>query len=286
MRVNSSGVCSSFRAMSRISLRRSSLCLRSIFFSSSRILRLLFGVELLVDERTSRCLAWMSSTACFIRSMSRRFTISVNSILRIARESSTRARPIFHFARRNFRLSLFATSAYFSSSFVDGILRQTDAFDLFLELPAARVELLVGDLLFVEHDEFADRALAAAELRAEVDDLLRHARRPRDRLDDGQLALLDALGNRHFALAREQRHRAHLAQVHADRVVRLVERTRRQVEVHLLAALALELVVAGRPSRESTTSIPALPNVLKRSSSSSDDVRSAGRSSFTSSYRR
>ncbi len=37
---------------------------------------------------------------------------------------------------------------------------------------------------------------------------------------------------------------------------------------------------------ESMTSMPALPNVLKRSSSSSEDVISDGSSSFTSSYRR
>src|SRR5215212_1354013 len=37
---------------------------------------------------------------------------------------------------------------------------------------------------------------------------------------------------------------------------------------------------------ESTTSMPALPNVLNRSSSSSEDVMSAGRSSLTSSYSR
>ena len=59
-------------------------------------------------------------------------------------------------------------------------------------------------------------------------------RRARDRFDDRQLAALDAARDLDFALAREQRHRAHLAQVHADRVVGLVERARRQVELELL----------------------------------------------------
>ena len=49
-----------------------------------------------------------------------------------------------------------------------------------------------------------------------------------------ELAALDALGDRHFALAGEQRHRAHLAQVHADGVVGLVEGARREVELHAL----------------------------------------------------
>ena len=59
-------------------------------------------------------------------------------------------------------------------------------------------------------------------------------RRARDRFDDRQLAALDAARDLDFALAREQRHRAHLAQVHADRVVGLVERARREVELELL----------------------------------------------------
>ena len=56
-----------------------------------------------------------------------------------------------------------------------------------------------------------------------------------------ELAALDALGDRHLALAGEQRHGAHLAQVHADGVVGLVERARREVELHAVfgpAALA------------------------------------------------
>ena len=69
--------------------------------------------------------------------------------------------------------------------------------------------------------------------------LLGDHRRARDRLDDRELAPLDALGDRHLALAGEQRHRAHLAQVHADRVVGLVERARRQVELELLAPSAV-----------------------------------------------
>jgi hypothetical protein len=50
--------------------------------------------------------------------------------------------------------------------------------------------------------------------------------------------------NRDLALAGEQRHRAHLAQVHADGIVRLVERAGREIEIHLVSALALQLLVA------------------------------------------
>jgi hypothetical protein len=98
-----------------------------------------------------------------------------------------------------------------------------------------------------------------------------------------ELAALDALGDLDLALAGEQRHRAHLAQVHADRVVGLVERARREVELDLLAGLARSSLSSRYFCSESTTSMPALPNVLKRSSSSSDEVMSEGSSSFTSS---
>ena len=66
--------------------------------------------------------------------------------------------------------------------------------------------------------------------------LLRDERRARDRLDDGELAALDAPRDLDFALAREQRHGAHLAQVHADRIVGLVERARREIELELFGA--------------------------------------------------
>ena len=63
-------------------------------------------------------------------------------------------------------------------------------------------------------------------------------RRPRNRLDDGQLAALDALGDLDFAFAGQQRDGAHLAEVHPDRVVGLVERAGRQIELELLGAFA------------------------------------------------
>src|SRR5260221_712095 len=70
-----------------------------------------------------------------------------------------------------------------------------------------------------------------AQLIADDEDALGNGRCAGDRLDDRELAALDALGDGHLALAREQRYRAHLAEVHPDRVVRLVERAGRQVEL-------------------------------------------------------
>ena len=72
----------------------------------------------------------------------------------------------------------------------------------------------------------------------------------RDRaLSTLNLPALNALGDLHFPLARQQGNRAHLAQVHAHRVVGLVEGAGGQVEIDVFPALfGLRLVhlVEGR----------------------------------------
>src|SRR4051812_19671160 len=108
--------------------------------------------------------------------------------------------------------------------------------DLFLDLLRALDDPLVGDLLVVEDHQFADRPLAAVQLIAKCDDLAGDQRRAGDRLDHRQLAALDAAGDFDLAFAGEQRYGAHLAQVHADRVVGLVEGARREIELELFGA--------------------------------------------------
>ena len=110
--------------------------------------------------------------------------------------------------------------------------------DLPQDLLLAVVDLLVGQLFVDEGDELADAALVVLELIAHLHDRPGDRRRARDRLDHRELAALDALGDLHLALAREQGHRAHLAQVHPDGVVRLVERPRREIELDFLGAFA------------------------------------------------
>src|SRR5712691_11413367 len=110
-------------------------------------------------------IARTDSTASFISSIRRRFTASVNSIRRMAFDSSTRARIAAHRHRRYFRLSLvvapLGVSASFCSRFSDGV-------DLLLHLLGSLGDTLVGDLLVVEDHQLADRALAGVELVAEV----------------------------------------------------------------------------------------------------------------------
>ena len=88
---------------------------------------------------------------------------------------------------------------------------------------ALGVPLLVelGVLLVDVADDLLDADLLLLELVAELEDLLDGDRRVEHDLQHAPLALLDALGDLDLALAGEQRDRAHLAQVHAHRVVGL-----------------------------------------------------------------
>ena len=86
--------------------------------------------------------------------------------------------------------------------------------------------ILFSELLFVEGDHFLDVADAATQVFAKPDDLANHDRRARDCLHDAKLATLDALGDLDLAFACEQGNRSHLAEIHADGVVGLLEGSR------------------------------------------------------------
>src|SRR6202521_1809643 len=92
-------------------------------------------------------------------------------------------------------------------------------------------DLLFGQLFVVKLHDFLDRAHALAKIVANRDQFLNDDRRARDGLHHHELPALDALGDGDFALARQQRHGAHLAQVHADGVVSLFEGPRSQIEI-------------------------------------------------------
>ena len=148
-------------------------------------------------------------------------------------------------ARRYFFLSFFGISSSFSASLVKTARALAHLLDLREHFLGALLDHLVGDFLVAEDDQLADGALAGAQLVAGDEDALGDGRRARDRLDHRQLAALDALGDGHLALAGEQRHRAHLAQVHADGVVGLVEGAGREVELGpVFVAVAIEVLVA------------------------------------------
>ena len=108
----------------------------------------------------------------------------------------------------------------------------------------ARLHHVFGELFLVEDHDFFDVAHAALQVFAEGHDFADHDGRARDGLEHAHLAALDALGDFHFAFAREQRNGAHLAQIHADGVVGFFQSAGRQVELDVLALLELEVLVA------------------------------------------
>ncbi len=109
----------------------------------------------------------------------------------------------------------------------------------------AILDHFLGDLLLVEEHDLLDRAHAALQVLADSHDFANHDGRARQRFQHPQLPALDALGDLHFALAGEQRDRAHLAQVHAHRIVGFFQRAGGQVEFHVLARFqfGIELLV-------------------------------------------
>ena len=101
-----------------------------------------------------------------------------------------------------------------------------------------------------EVDDVAQEHLPLVELVAPDDDGLEGERALAQAGDHGLAAGLDALGNGDLALAREQLHRAHLAQIHADGIVRALGRLLGLglgrdplLDLDQLAALAFRLLV-------------------------------------------
>ena len=100
----------------------------------------------------------------------------------------------------------------------------------------------------VGHDQdVADHEGVLVEEIRQRQNLADHQRRAGQRFADGSLATLDALGQFDFPFTGEQRHRAHLAQIHAHGVVGLV--------AEILNELGLDL----RPLRLLLESGLALP---------------------------
>ena len=97
-------------------------------------------------------------------------------------------------------------------------------------------------LVGVAGHQLAQQTLVLLRQLVEAQQLAQHHRVLAQRLVDQPLALLDALGDLHLALAVEQRHGAHLAQVHAHRVVGLL--VRGEAEVGGLVLLLVEVAGA------------------------------------------
>ena len=96
------------------------------------------------------------------------------------------------------------------------------------------------------------------QVLAQGENFANHDGRARKRLEHAHLPALDALGDFNFAFARKQRHRAHLAQVHAHRVVGFFERAGRQIKFNVFAFFDVFKLLLGRQSFGAFQDIDAL----------------------------
>ena len=144
----------------------------------------------------------------------------------------------------------------------------------------------------LEIDDVAKEDLSFVELVAPDDDGLEGQRALAQARDHGLAAGLDALGDGDFALAGEQLHRAHFAQIHAHGIVGALGRLLglglgRQLGLHLdqFAAFALGFLFrllaggassSGSASSFSTTLTPISLNIASTSSICSELTSSEG----------
>ena len=160
----------------------------------------------------------------------------IDQALALARIEADRANQQRHLNSRARQLPL---GAHHAARFQARVLQQSrgllaanlkmlfDLADDAQRLPRALFDDLVGQLFLIELHDVLDRARALAQLLARSQKILEHDGRAGNRLEYDQLAALNALGERDFALALQQRRRTHLAQVQADRVLGLRQRARR-----------------------------------------------------------
>ena len=100
----------------------------------------------------------------------------------------------------------------------------------FQRLARLGFEIRFSKLFLIELHDAADRANVVAKLRGGREQIFNDDGRARDRFQQEKLRALDALGDDHFALASEQRHGTHLAQIEADGILGFFRGARAEIE--------------------------------------------------------
>jgi len=110
--------------------------------------------------------------------------------------------------------------------------------------------LLLGEFLLRVVDQFLDGDQVLAELVAHGADLVEGERGREDSPRRFILALLDALGQRDLAFAREEGHTTHLAEVEPHGILRAPDGPRREIDAPRLGRLVVVgLGLSGLPGR-------------------------------------
>ena len=98
-------------------------------------------------------------------------------------------------------------------------------------------DVFVGNHQVRHYQDVAHGGRVSAERFGQRKNLADDERGARKSFADRRLAALDALGQLDFSLSRKQRHRAHLAQVHAHGIIGLVAEVLDEIEFAELLAL-------------------------------------------------
>ena len=140
-----------------------------------------------------------------------------------------------------------------------------DLFDVSKKFRALFRDILVGHHQIGNHQNIAHGQRVLANGFGQRQNISNHQRRSGQRFAHSGLAALDALGQLDLALTREQRHGAHLAQIHAHGIVGLVAEILRQFLISELFAL-LDFF-SNSSFGSSRISTPAPSSSVRRSSS-------------------
>ena len=113
-------------------------------------------------------------------------------------------------------------------------IKRSNLINLLERLLCLRFDHFLGQLLVIKLDDFFDRAGSIAQIHSNLQQFFQNKRRACNGFQNEQMSALEALRNYHFTFTRQQWNRTHFAKVQANRITRLIECSRLQIEFVIL----------------------------------------------------
>ena len=128
------------------------------------------------------------------------------------------------------------------------LVKPLDLIDALNDILGPSGNYFFRELVLIKDHHFLDGLFTALQFFAQREKRLGDKGRARKRFQDIELTSFNAFGNFNLAFAGEERDGSHLPEIHAHRVVRLVQRSRRQIEFDVLRNfIPLELIDLFQP---------------------------------------
>ena len=128
------------------------------------------------------------------------------------------------------------------------LIKPLDLIDAFNNVLGPFRYFFFRELFVIKDHHFLDGPVPVLQVIAHFEKRLDDQGRARKRLQDVELSALNAFGNRNLAFAGKERNCPHLAEIHADRVIGLVQSARRQIKLDILQGFVpLEVVDLFQP---------------------------------------